>query len=449
MPVNNPPEPKDWGPVAYPANQTGSWGNLGYLDANHGEGAVLAVMPTSDGGVVWMQGGFGNQFWRLFSDGSLHRYTLQADGMLREYRVETLNGEIIYTSPDPFSGSTAGDAAMRSMRTGKPFHITQQATIPLPGGNYNWKTCAVTWYYDDTGGVSFGVLEDGSRVVYEMNLTPDGPVPRNATHNVGSTRSGFNLMPLEIAVVYDGNVFPKSPVIEGFGSRWAFAERSFPYYIPAEYFTNKVVTDEKIKSLPGSGLAIIYYMILHAKMFGNCPHYLPTKDISNGMSEAQAFCNEMDIRMRIYNLRPDLHFTTGPKGEKIVGLVDPLIIPIYNGMKCKESIWATVGLAVALGLFTAGVGAILPVLGTLTELAQMGNAVANMFAAQEGVQRALELKNEISGGIAGILKETKLIIPTPTVTKTPDPVTGTVASAPSSSSKSLAIPAVLLLLLLL
>lgn len=409
----------------------------------------MALLPTPNGGAIWMQGGFGNQFWRLFPDGSLHRYTLQANGVLREYRVETIKGEIIYTSPDPFSGSTAGDAAMRALRTVKPFHITQQATIPLPGGNYNWKTCAVTWYYDDTGGVSFGVLEDGSRVVYEMNLTPDGPIPRDATYKVGSTRSGSNLMPLQIAVVYDGNVFPKSPVVEGFGSPLSFAGRSFPYYISAAYFTNKVVTDEKIKSLPGSGLAIIYYMILKAKMFGNCPHYLPTKDISNGMSEAQAFCNEMDIRMRIYNLRQDLHFTTGSKGEKIVGLVDPLAIPMYNGMRCKDSPLAMIAIGVAMSVFTAGVGAILPVLGTLTELSQLGNAVANMFAAQEGVQRALELKNEISGGIAGILKETKLTIPMPTITKTPAPVTGIVASSPSSSSKSLAIPSVLLLLLLL
>jgi len=434
MPVFVPPAPKNWGPLFAYSGIVPTWGNLGLLDANKGEGMVRAVLPTPNGGAIWMQGGYGWQYWRLFPDGSLHRYTWQANGSLREFRVETVQGAIVYTSPTPFSGSTAGDAAWAARPKNSPFHVTDSS--------------GTTWFYDDAGEVSFGVNKDGSVSVYDLNLTPDGPVPTDGTFvGIDSRGRTGNPMPAYLGFPYRGRVLPDQPFSDSaLGQRPGYLERAIPYTISADYFRNLTLPDEKIKTMSAAGLASIYYSILDAQMQGNCPHYIPNPTLSAGMSEAQAYANEMDIRMRIYTLRPDMHFIVNDKGEKVVGLVDPMKIPMYNGMKCKESMLATIGLSVALGLVTMGAGAILPVLGTLANLAQFGSSVAEMFAAKEGMQKMLDFQAEVQQGVAGLLKQTTPPVP-PQPVRSSTPTTGVVATA-SSGNYSLAFLLIPLLLLL-
>jgi hypothetical protein len=202
-----------------------------------------------------------------------------------------------------------------------------------------------------------------------------------------------------------------------------------------------------MKSLPASKLAYLFYTLLQTKMTDGCPDYIPTKDISNGlMWGGDAYRNEMDIRLRIYTLRPDMHFILNDKGEKVVGLVDPLKIPMYNGMKCKESLFATIGLSVALGLVTMGAGAILPVLGTIANLAQFGSSVAEMFAAKEGMQKMLDFQAEVQQGIVGLLKQTTPPVP-PQPVRSSTPTTGAVATV-SKGNNYLAFLLIPLLLLL-
>jgi len=434
---NLPPQPKNWGDVFSPdVTAMPTWANMGGLE-NRGD--VRAVIPTPDGGGIWMQGGYGWQFWRLFPNGDLHRYTRQTDGSLREYRIETVQGAVLYTSPDPFSGSTKGDLAMRQARGKKPFHVTAQATVAI--SVRDWKTCNVTWFYDDTGGVSFGILDDGSVAVYDLNLTPDGPGAEKDGIFIYGGRGGTQVMEVPFAVQYGGKVLPQSVRIDGFTSRWAFNERSIPYTIPSTYFKNLNLSDEKILEMSPAALASIYYTILSPKMQGNCPHYIPNDTVSQGMSEVQAYCNEMDIRLRIYTLRPDMHFVLNAAGQKVIGLVDPLKIPIYNGMRCKESLIATIGLSVAIGLVTMGAGAILPILGTLADLAQFGASVSDLFAAQEGMQKMIDFQTQVKTGVAGLLQQTTPSSPVPppppappTPVRSTTPTVGVVAAVPAGGS---------------
>ena len=444
MPVNvPPPTPQNpWVSLIDNArtpefNKTlNSWGNVQFLGNGKSAGGYNALGEiTTNGGMLWLHGLYGYCGFRWFSDGSLHRYVIQSDGKLKEYRVETVQGNIIYTSSDPFSGSTAGDLFMRQARTKKPFHVTDKSTLALLGWN-NWQTLNVTWFYDDTGGVSFGVLPDGSRVVYPLNLTPDGPVPVSGTHYyAGQPVPKYDYE-------YNGNALPQAPFGKNYGS--PAGDTAVPIWTSSDYFTNVVITDEMIKSLPASKLAYLFYTLLQTKITDGCPDYIPTKDISNGfLWGGDAYVNEMDIRLRIYNLRPDMHFIVNEKGEKVIGLVDPLKIPIYNGLRCKESLFATIGLSVAIGLVTMGAGAILPILGTIADLAQFGASVSDLFAAREGMQKMLDFQSQVKTGVAGLLLQTSPTNPTPppppappAPVRSPVPTVGVVAAGPAPAAGS-------------
>ena len=429
-PLNTtPPAEKDWGLILSQWNIYTfpiGWGNIDYLESNKNEGAVRAVLPTPDGGGIWMQGGYGWQFWRLFPDGTLHRYTRQPDGSLREFRVETISGNVVYTQIHPFGGGTAGDTAWAARPQRSPFHVTSSN--------------GMTWYYDDAGLVSFGVARDGSVAVFDLNLTPDGPVPADGTFVLKNSRGwGVSRWPAYLGAPYGGQVLPTQPFSDSaIGDFPGYLQRTVPYSVSASYFKNLSLSDEKILSMSAAALASIYYTILSPKMVGNCPHYVPNDTVSASMSEAQAYCNEMDIRLRIYTLRPDMHFVLNAAGQKVIGLVDPLKIPIYNGLRCKESMIATIGLSVAIGLVTMGAGAILPILGTLADLAQFGASVSDLFAAQEGMQKMIDFQTQVKTGAAGLLQQTSPTNPTPppapappAPVRSPVPTVGVVAAVPA------------------
>lgn len=442
MPVfSAPPAAKDWGLILRAGDQPLTWGNAGYLNSNAGEGAVRAVFQTPNGGALFMQGGIHWQYWRLELDGTLRRFIRQVSGDLLEWRREFRDGTVQYVRADPFGGGTAGDQQLRALRTKAPFHVTDAAS-------------GTTWFRDDTGGVSFGVARDGSVLVYDLNLTPDGLVPADGTavQQANTTgRGGGNILPAYLGAIYGGQMLPWNPVQDsGYGNTVAGdgTERALPYAVLTSYFSNLSLPDDKIRSMSAAALASIYYGVLVPEMRGNCPHYNPVPEFSSGMSEAQAYCNEMDIRMRIYSLRPDMHYVLDPQGQKVVGLIDPLKIPIYNGMQCKESIIASIGLSVAIGLVTAGAGAIMPILGTFANFAKFGAQVSDLFAQKASVQEMLQFRAQLQQGFAGLLQETTAPAPPPAPIRSTTPSVGTVQHAQTQADFPLALLFIPVLLLL-
>ena len=166
-------------------------------------------------------------------------------------------------------------------------------------------------------------------------------------------------------------------------------------YTAEEAAKLRMDSDAFIKSLSPEDAVFLYYSVLNYQpIAGACPELIPseiTPDhyIANGTAE----WFELNIRQKIYRLRPDLHHH--PLTGDVI-LIDPAMIPKWNGLKCQAPMY---GMILTMVMSAVASWAMPQGLAFAVSLWTNASTLRDQLDAAKRTRGLLELRDKIDLGI--------------------------------------------------